>query len=351
MPAREPTQPCSWHGRTRIAPSRMLASASSSLSASASKRAPPMTPVRCPPVYSFQASGAPDVRTVSRVIPGMTSIAGRTSTSTGSAAQIRATASAFARSRSAASASSGERLVIAPLQKLELLPLPVDRRVEALRVLCDPDLRSDHEVVRIEVESCAPELDRVVGAAGGVAADPAREELERFRGHPRFVIGRLGRLAGEEPPEVPGHTRIGDVEVIETAVADERVRVHEEAARHDPEPERGAERAGAVDEHRERDLSLLDDLPHALLALGVLCHSEQLEAPRTLVPRPLPHGQLLPARSPRSEAEDDRGPADEVGPRPHATPEIRQREIRKSVQEVCAHSIGITLKARSTLTP
>src|SRR5438093_460226 len=153
MPAREPTQPCSWHGRTRIAPSRILASASSALCASSSKSAPPITPVRWPPAYSLQPSRAPEVSTLLGVMPGTTSIAGRTSTSTGSAPQIRSTASAFARFRSAAPASSGERLVIALLQKLELLPLPVDRRVEALGVLGNPDLRSDHEVVGIEVES------------------------------------------------------------------------------------------------------------------------------------------------------------------------------------------------------
>src|SRR5439155_9550405 len=129
--------------------------------------------VRWPPMYSSQASGAPEVRTVSLVIPGTTSMAGRTSTSTGSVAQIRSIVSAFARSwrvafGSVAAAPSGEGLVISLLEQLQLLPASIDSGVEALRMLGGPDLRPDHEVVGIQVEGFAPDSDRLRGATLGV---------------------------------------------------------------------------------------------------------------------------------------------------------------------------------------
>src|SRR5437016_5876706 len=51
-----------------------------------------MIPSRCPPKYSDQRIGGPEVSTMWRVIPGTTSIAGRMSTSTGSALVSRSNA-------------------------------------------------------------------------------------------------------------------------------------------------------------------------------------------------------------------------------------------------------------------
>jgi len=48
-------------------------------------------------------------------------------------------------------------------------------------------------------------------------------------------------------------------------------------------------------------------------ALRVLGDGEELESPTILVPRALPPGQLLFARSPRGEAEDDRFSTEQVG--------------------------------------
>ena len=59
-----------------------------------------------PTVEVAQASGAPEVRTVSRVRPGTTSAAGRTSTRTGSALQMRSSAAAFAASTAALTRAS-----------------------------------------------------------------------------------------------------------------------------------------------------------------------------------------------------------------------------------------------------
>src|SRR5438309_1308510 len=117
--------------------------------------------------------GAPDVRIVSRVMPGMTSLAGRTSTSTGSAAVSRSNACALASARvgtsmtviwlswsSRCSGASGQRLVVALAQQLQLLPIAVDHGPEALGVLRRPDLRADQEVVRIGLERRAPVRER-----------------------------------------------------------------------------------------------------------------------------------------------------------------------------------------------
>src|SRR5437867_9954912 len=108
-------------------------------------------------------------------MPGTTSTAGRMSVNTGSAAQISSTAFAFARSCDTdpvcmGAELSGEWLVIALLEELELLPLPVDSRVEALGMLGNPDLRADDEVVRIELERGSPEPHRLVTSAGRVEA-------------------------------------------------------------------------------------------------------------------------------------------------------------------------------------
>src|SRR5215212_5485860 len=97
-------------------------------------------------------------------MPGTTSPAGRTSMSTGSAAHSRSSASALARSRGLTGTDtvSGERLVIALLQELKLLPLAVHGRPEMLGVLGRPDLRADDKVVRIELERGAPHGERLV---------------------------------------------------------------------------------------------------------------------------------------------------------------------------------------------
>src|SRR5919198_3860273 len=194
---------------TRISPAASFASASSTSAARPSNNAPPTTPARWPPLYSCHGSRAPDVRTVERSNPGTTSASGATSTSTGSAETRRSTASAFACSAVAPTvAASGERLVIPLLHELELLPLAVDRRVEALRVFRDPDLRTDEEVVGIERERLPPRRERAVEIARVVQPDAAREELERARLHPLLVPRRLRVFAGEEAVEVPTQARV-----------------------------------------------------------------------------------------------------------------------------------------------
>src|SRR5438105_1669505 len=117
-------------------------------------------------------------------------------------------------------------------------------------------------------------------------SDAAREQLERRGRHRRTALWRLGRIACEEPPEIPGHTRIADLEVVEVAVADKPPFVDEEPARNDSEAERRTERARRIDKHRELDPALLDDRPDPLRPLHVLGDGEEPEAPRARAPSP-----------------------------------------------------------------
>src|SRR6266508_3534693 len=336
-------------------PVRIRSSASSASSARPSESAPPITPERWPPKYSSQESGAPEVRTVAGVRPGTTSIAGRTSTSTGSAAHRRSRAPAFACSRRPAcwATASGERLVIALLEELELLPFAVDRRPEVLGVLGRPDLRADDEVVRVEVERCPPDGNRLLLLPVGVEGNSFRETLEGARIHGSFRVGRLGRLAGEEPLQIPAHAGVCDVEVFHVAVADDPLGVDEESARNDAKSEHTGKVARTVDQHGEAHLPLLDHGPDPLLTLDVLGNGKEAEAPPPVLPAPLPPGQLLATRSPGREAEENGRRAEEIRPGPRPALEIGQDEVRQRISEAHAraHSIGISLNARSTLTP
>src|ERR671925_189268 len=223
-------------------------------------------------------------------MPGTTSSAGRTSTSTGSEVQSRSSASAFALARRPAASvtASGERLVIALLEELELLPFPVHHRPEVLGMLGSPDLRPDDEVVRVERERLAPDPQSLLLAAGREGGDPVREAGERTRVHAPVSLGGLGRLACEKAVEVPAHARVGDVEVIGVAVADRSVLVDEEPARHDAEPEQAPELARPVNEHGKADVAFLHDRAHTLLALDVLGNGDHPKAFVPLAPYALP---------------------------------------------------------------
>src|SRR6266498_2364192 len=247
-------------------PVRIRSSASSASSARPSESAPPITPERWPPKYSSQESGAPEVRTVAGVRPGTTSIAGRTSTSTGSAAHMRSSASAFACSRRPAcwATASGERLVITLLEQLELLPLAVDSRPEVFGVLSRPDLRANDEVVRVEVEGCPPDGNRLLFLPIGVEGNSFREALEGSRIHGSFRVRRLGRLAGEEPLQIPAHAGVCDVEVLHVVVADDPLGVDEEPARNDLKSEHASKVARTVDQDREAHVPLLHNGPDPL---------------------------------------------------------------------------------------
>src|SRR5258706_8866028 len=113
-------------------PAARAASASAASLASPSKSAPPMTALRCPPVYALHGMGAPEVRMVSPVMSGTISRAGRTSTSTGSAAHIRSAARALAAARrSVISARGAEHAIEHPAVDL-VHEHPVMREAAAL---------------------------------------------------------------------------------------------------------------------------------------------------------------------------------------------------------------------------
>src|SRR6266508_4182484 len=287
-------------------PVRIRSSASSASSARPSESAPPITPERWPPKYSSQESGAPEVRTVAGVRPGTTSIAGRTSTSTGSAAHMRSSASAFACSRRPAcwATASGERLVITLLEQLELLPLAVDSRPEVFGVLSRPDLRANDEVVRVEVEGCPPDGNRLLFLPIGVEGNSFREALEGSRIHGSFRVRRLGRLAGEEPLQIPAHAGVCDVEVLHVVVADDPLGVDEEPARNDLKSEHASKVARTVDQDREAHVPLLHNGPDPLLTLDVLGNGKEAKAPPPVLPATLPPGQLLATCSPGREEEE-----------------------------------------------
>src|SRR5207248_3063849 len=61
--------------------------------------------------------------------------------------------------------ASGEWTVISLLKQLLLLPLAIDHRVEALRMLDRPDLRADHEIPGIDAQRAPPGVKRIVLAA------------------------------------------------------------------------------------------------------------------------------------------------------------------------------------------
>jgi len=84
------------------------------------------------------------------------------------------------------------------------------------------------------------------------------------------------------------------------------IRVDEEPARDNAEAESLPQRTGTVDQHGKRDGPFLEDPADQVSTLRILGDGEELESSRLLFPRALPPGQLLPARSPGREAEDDR---------------------------------------------
>src|SRR5262249_51122521 len=134
-------------------------------------------------------------------------------------------------------------------------------------------------------------------------------------------------------------------------VPDDPGRVDEEAGRHDAEAEIAAEAAGAIDQHGEVDPSFLDHGTDPLGAHGVLRHSDHAERALSLLPAPLPHGQLLTARSPRGEAEQDRRCTEETRPPPRPARDVWEDEVDERISRPDGHSMGISLNASSTLTP
>ena len=165
--------------------------------------------------------------------------------------------------------------------------------------------------------------------------------------------GGSGRLAGEESLQIPAHAGVCDVEIVHVAVADDPLGVHEEPARNGAKSEHAGEVARTVDQDRKAHAALLDHGPDPLLTLDVLGDGKEAKAPRPVLPAPLPPGQLLATRSPGREAEEDGRRAEEIRPGPHPALEVGQDEVRQRISEAHtrAHSIGISLNARSTLTP
>jgi hypothetical protein len=137
------------------------------------------------------------------------------------------------------------------------------------------------------------------------------------------------------------------------AVADDPLGVDEEPARNDAKSEHTGKVARTVDQDREAHVPLLDHRPDPPLTLDVLSNGKEPKAPPPVLPAPLPPGQLLATCSPGREAEEDGRRAEEIRPGPRSTLEVGQNEVRQRISEAYAraHSIGISLNARSTLTP
>lgn len=228
-------------------------------------------------------------------------------------------------------------LALGLLVKLDSLPVPVDRRMEFLRVDDSPDLFADGEILGIDSKRLTPDCDRLLLAAKFMKCS---SELQ-FRLDSITItsveyvglvnVGTGTRIASrEEALDDFVNFRFRDIKSAVVCVPDDSFFVDQKSVRHDFESETSAEHAGVVNEHTEGHPGGLNERAGGLGPLLIEGDSNDLDRIRTMkLSELLPPGQLCAASSPGAPEEENPPDSPQSAELDRLTIQRRKRHIRQ----------------------